>query len=681
MHITKNENKYYISDEMTDGCIAKINAPIIVENDIEAYLELELFDKSKMTAKYKGKDFFVADAYNDLGDGLFAVERTLLNEGNTKREVKLGFEAKTCFTPSKYLIPCINYNGNEWGDGMEPKGLECEGEPWVFSYDRVGIPSCSITENKDASLSVFASCRDKESLRSSCSMIKDEDGMIRQRILWPVTEAPYTYSDNDKFVERYDEYITLDKGESFKVMVYILTAAPRWENYAAATTFDRILEIFSFEKAPNLPTEKIWEVGIEYAQTLMGLINGDKMIAVASRPLKEGGLKLSGSSEIGWAGQCLMQCRMLLLEYVKAGNGKLFLDATKICDNWVKKQADNGLILARYNWYKNGREWDNAQRDALKTWASDPSKYKVGWPPETCNMGWAASEMIKIWALLENNGVSKPSYKEFAVKICDFFIERYSPEYGFGKTWNFDGECEDKRGTIGGFITMALIDNYKILGDERYLECAKESLDFYFERDIDNFVCTAGAIDCICVDKETAGPLIIAALDLYDITGDDKYVEYALKASYYFCSWLFHYDAYYGPENEFYQYGYYTSGATSVSTQHPALDQWGVLMCPEFLRLYKITGDERWKTRSIMIWYNSTQCITTEKQYQAVHGMQRPVGAQNEAFYQCRWGHRADCNERGHLNDLLVSWVSSFRLNALDRLITVCGEADWSIFD
>ena len=143
---------------------------------------------------------------------------------------------------------------------------------------------------------------------------------------------------------------------------------------------------------------------------------------------------------------------------------------------------------------------------------------------------------------------------------------------------------------------------------------------------------------------------------------------------------MFAYDGYYGPEKEFTQYGYYTSGSTAVSVQHPALDQWGELMCPEWLRLADYTGDERWRQRALMMWYNATQCIADENN-RTYHGVERPIGAQNEAFYQARWGHRKDCNESGHLNDWCVSWVNVFRLNVIDRLTRINKYPDTSALE
>ena len=285
--------------------------------------------------------------------------------------------------------------------------------------------------------------------------------------------------------------------------------------------------------------------------------------------------------------------------------------------------------------------------------------------------------MLKLWKLLSDNGIERPDYLEFAKRTLDFFCDNYSEEFAFGKAWHFDGKIEEGAGTIGAFVTMALCDGYRILGEKKYLEYAERSLEFYMKRDVDQFVCTAGAIDCTCVDKETAGPIIIAALDMYEFTSDKKYLEYAIKASYYFASWMFVYDAYYGPEAEFTKYGYYTSGSTAVSVQHPALDQWGELMCCEWLRLADYTGDERWRERARMMWFNSTQCIADENN-RVINGLVRPIGSQNEAFYQARWHHRKNVDDKGHLNNWLVSWVNVFRLNVIDRLKTVCGYEDTS---
>ena len=100
---------------------------------------------------------------------------------------------------------------------------------------------------------------------------------------------------------------------------------------------------------------------------------------------------------------------------------------------------------------------------------------------------------------------------------------------------------------------------------------------------------------------------------------------------------------------------------------------------PEFVRLWKHTGKKRWLLWARMMWDQSLLGITAQEGDE-VHGLPRPLGSQNEGFFQARWTkYRPDCEERGHFNDWLVCWVSAYRLTALDRLTRVCGEADWSL--
>lgn len=113
------------------------------------------------------------------------------------------------------------------------------------------------------------------------------------------------------------------------------------------------------------------------------------------------------------------------------------------------------------------------------------------------------------------------------------------------------GEALDTTGSVGGFILNALIDTWRVTKRQEYLKTAATALDFYMERDVNHFRCMAGAIDCEAVDKETAFPFVVSALDLYEITGDEKYLEYAQKAAYYFFSWAFQYDALYPDTSDF----------------------------------------------------------------------------------------------------------------------------------
>ncbi len=611
----------------------------------------------------------VTDTYTDMGDGLFKVERTAKNKSADTVTFRDIFEIKTAYIPSRYLIPCVNYNGNEGCRENTPTGLTRDGEPWIFAYDRMGIPSCTLCEDKSFGTAIFASDCDESSLRSSCSLIKNSDGSFTQRIIHPVVEAPYTYSSKNILTERYDEYTTLKANEKFCATMYVFVCRPMYENYAAANLIDCASRVFELSRETPLSPSEVWELGTEFAKALLYDYKGYRLIITHFAPRlfrSQHGAAITPEEmkrrmsdpyyteigrfderfEMGWADQGLLNARMLAADAIERGDKELLETAIGIFDAWAKKQGENGLLYSQFQQYYVEETYDFAT-------------------PDVCNFGWGAAEMSRMYTMLKENGIDKPSYRDFAVKLCDFFCDNYSEEYAFGKSWTLDGKCVMERGSIGGFMLLGMLETYRITNDKKYLETAIKASDFYFKRDLDNFVCSAGALDCQSIDKETAYPFINSSIILYEETGEEKYLDRAKKAAYYFFSWAYHYNVLYPRDSEFTQYGYSTKGGTSVSTEHHTIDSWGSAAVSGFLQLAHYTGDMRWEKRANAMWANAVQGITSSSE-QRIHGVSRPLGSQNEGFFHCRWTkYRPTCEERGHYNDCLCAWAGAYRMMTL----------------
>ena len=75
--------------------------------------------------------------------------------------------------------------------------------------------------------------------------------------------------------------------------------------------------------------------------------------------------------------------------------------------------------------------------------------------------------------------------------------------------------------------------------------------------------------------------------------------------------------------------------------------------------LAELTGDARWAERALLMWANACQCVSDGNA--RMHGRLRPLGAQNEAYYNCRW----HTERAGTLNDWLVAWPGAYRLSAI----------------
>ena len=655
--IQYKDNKFSLSAEPDDAVCFLSDAKI------------ELPDGRILSENKFKKRLCVRETYKNQGNGLFKVERTIENISNDKITFRDIFEVQTAFVPSRYLIPCVNYNGNDGCRENTPTGLTRDGQPWIFAYDRMGIPSCTLCEDKNYGVAIFASDRDESSLRSAASLIQNEDGTFTQRIYHPVVEAPYTYSSKNILTERYDEYITLAAGESFTAVMYVFLCKPMYENYAAANLLDCAAEVFDLDREAGLTPRKVWDLGIEFAKALLYDYKGHKMIITHFAPRlfrSQHGAAVTGEEmarrmqdpyytelgrfderfEMGWADQGLLNTRMLAADAIERGDREMLDTAIGIFESWAEKQQDNGLLYSQFQQYYVEETYDFAT-------------------PDVCNFGWGAAEFSRMYTLLRENGIDKPQFRDFAVKLCDFFCENYSAEYGFGKSWTLDGKCVMERGSIGGFMLLGLLETYRVTGDKKYLDTAIKASDFYFARDLDNFVCSAGALDCQSIDKETAYPFINASIILFEETGDKKYLDRAKKAAYYFFSWAFHYNVLYPKESEFTEYGYSTKGGTSVSTEHHTIDSWGSAAVTGFLLLAHYTGDERWRKRAHAMWANAIQGIATEEK-RTFHGQIRPLGSQNEGFFHCRWTkYRPTCEERGHYNDCLCAWAGAYRMMTL----------------
>lgn len=658
--------------------VAKLLPAAIVVDDVE--LQLEEIDAWEDFKSYGLDGIYVTDQVLPKGNGLFCIHRKMTNKRERRVEVKSIFQVQTAFVPKHYLVPCVSYDGNEFGENNIPSGLTKDGIPWVYAYDRSGIPSCTLSEDEMCGMALFASARDALSLKSAASMFPANDGTMVQRIFHPVTEAPYTYSGKNTLTAPYEEYLTLLPGGQVGLEMYVFFCEPRWENYACADLLDRVVEFMPGEKMPHLTLERVWELGILYSKALTKECHGrpmqftnyktrlfsvqhdatitpERMEKLLRDPYYTVLGRFGNRFEIGWADQGAQHARMRMIDAARKNDQKELELCMSQLDNWVESQKENGLLYPEYQ--------DNFKsEDERKSY------------PDACNMGWAMAELARSYRFLKSIGIEKPKYLQFSVKLAEFAEKHFSPEWGFGKRWDLDGNWLQTTGSVGGFMIMGLEETYRETGEERYLRLAEKACDFYYKRDLDQFKCTAGALDCDCVDKETAYPFIVVCLRLHELTGRKIYLERAQKAAYYFTSWMFHYDCLYPEASEFVKYGYYTTGGTAISAEHHAIDAWAVAVIPQFVELYHKTGDKRWLKRAQLMWCNGILGLCGEEGA-SYHGQVRPLGSQNEGFFQCRWTkYRPTCEERGHFNDCLASWMGAFRMNT----IYVLSEEDRAYF-
>ena len=619
-----------------------------------------------------------------------------------------------------YMIPCVNYNGNRWGDGKEPKGLEHDGIAWDYAWHRSGVPSGMYCQNEDLALGVFDSTRNLMGSRAVLS--RTEDGNLRMCILFPEEEHK-VYCARDRYAQDAFRENTVIAGDKISFKVCIVVAA-RSKKYDYGIFLDAAWRYFSAEEAaghgtcgsseatrqdtaghgvcgsseatrqdttrhgvckpsetPAYDAARLWDLGINFVTRSAWFEQGAFSGFCMGLTWKDGRWdQVRDHLEIGWVGQNASLAVSLLYDGFCCGREEHVQMGLKALDCWASQAVlPNGLVRVRFDRIPGAL-------DAC----SDPSGQTVGQVVvgdaktetgqkntdqadqtagvygnqernDAANLYSAVEEFLDAWKILKENGIERPQYREIALGICRFMVTHQAADGKLAKAWYNDGSISDPDGIVGSYMTQALCIGYLECRESAMLEAAVRSYDAYYKEFLSQGFTTAGALDTYCIDKEAAIPLLWSSLSLYDITGDRSYIEKAEQVSDYLATWQYHYNVRFPQRSVLGQIGYRTRGGTAVSVQHQHIDCYGLAFYEAWLRLADLTGKEIWRERAREIWQAALQNISDGSL--VIKGQRRPAGSQDEGFLQTRWHTRR--GDYFGVSEWLVVWNSAFRLKIL----------------
>ncbi len=598
----------------------------------------------------------VKDAVKKIDDNIFKVTRTFTAKEDID-SARLTFDFCHTHKCQQAIIPSVCYNGNHWGRGKEPKGYQTNGVWHTYSYRRTPIPGVTYSEGEKFAVAVWSEAPTSEADGFSCSIMPDSTCVTHSLII-PEEERPFTYAAKNVYKKEFTKKMSLKKGEKKIIQAYIFVADKSTTCDPLALFLDKAWASVKKDYAKTISTDKVWEYGVKYTKEHLWAEEGTyKGFNIGLLPYGENGWRQrqGGKYEIGWCGQNASFINTLFVDYLKNGSTDSRDKALAALDAWTapELQRENGFYVSHYDNILSKRQ--NIVSDA-------------------CNLGTAAYNFFETAELLEKCNLPEriARVKDIALGICNFVKADQQSSGVYGKCWNEKGECLYRDGTVGAFMIPPMLIAYKQTNDKSYLQSAQQAYNYYYGEFLKNGYTTAGALDTWCIDKESSMPMLRASLNLFDITGDSTYIANAEKISYYLSTWLWHYKAYYENNTEMTRHDYNTFGATSVSVQHHHLDVYAIFWVGDWLKLAEITGKSIWREKAIAIWKYGCQLVSdgTLK----VNGRVRPVGGQNEAFFNCRWEF-GDDTSKSRINDWLVAWPNAFRLEFLRKL------DDWSLLD
>lgn len=584
------------------------------------------------------------DSFEKIEDGAYKWTRKL-NAPTDK--MQLTFD--TAHAPLYTVVPAVNYNGNGWGDSEEYVGDSFEGTPWTYEWHRVMIPACTYTEmDNDYAVAMMAVQDDTP----SCSMYKVESGMERHALIWPEQAGPKMLGRHE-WKEAYMG--TMEPRDTFEAILVAFPVETR--RHQIRSLLDFAWRFYGHKLPAPMQPEDMWRYSIAFMKSLWTL-EKDGFVAFNR------GLQWYKSTcfyakrdqikyELGWVGQSASASNTLLYEYLRTGDKDAYEKASMCLDAWpkyTKLEGVDGLVQIKF---------DGAPVDQTRDI-----------PIDACNLGQGATQYFLAADLMEKCGTPRPEYIDYAMGMVNFVVSHQKESGEFAKSWNKDGSVRQQNGTIGAFLIPPVLEAYKRTGDAKYRDSAVRAFDCYYKELSDNGFTTAGALDTYCIDKESASPLLEAALALYDVTKDEKYVACAEDVAWYISTWMMHYTAKYPADTTLAQIGYDTLGITAVSTAHNAVDQYCLRDVRSFLKLYEITGKKQWQERGTALWCAASQLISDGTL--CIRGKVRPAGSQDEAVFQTRWGRPT--LPPFNPSEWLVMWPCAFRME------TLRSTEDWSVF-
>ena len=398
--------------------------------------------------EYKGKKVAATDesecflAYDDIEEveeDVFLWKRSFdftQSDITDIKSVKMSLSAN--YEADFYEIPAITYNGNFWGSGKEPKGLELNGQPWVYSSWRSTLPGMTYSESAGVGITLFSDIRSNPEMSMSMHI---EEGITKHELLYPHQETPFTYSKKNG----YD--VPLETGLDFDgrltLSAFIIFSEVQTPGSGTKKAFDFGWRRFCHETVPRFTCDKILEYGNEFAQKHLYFETQDYSGFCM-------GLFWNGTNweqkrdflEIGWVGQTASLAVSFIYSHIENKQPELLEKGIAILDRWLKNaKLENGLLRCRYDKVlKYGADIQN--RDEI----NDPA-----------NLYSAVKNYLEAYEMLKGLGIERGEYRKLAMDICDFALKAQNENGIFAKGWYNDGSAYETEGTVGAFMAWALL--------------------------------------------------------------------------------------------------------------------------------------------------------------------------------------------------------------------------------
>ncbi|HZG84551.1 hypothetical protein [Paenibacillus sp.] len=207
-----------------------------------------------------------------------------------------------------------------------------------------------------------------------------------------------------------------------------------------------------------------------------------------------------------------------------------------------------------------------------------------------------------------NRGVERPAWLEFCRKTADWLVRIQNEDGSFYRAYHTDSSIRmDSKANTPSVIRF-LVQFYLVTGDERYRTAAAKAGEWSFDNAYRNMEYRGGTCDNTDImDKEAGIYALFGFLALFDLTGEDKWLEGAIGAADYTETWTYAWTFPVRSPMPKHPFNKYSISGQSIITIGGGADVYMAACAYTYYRLYVITGDEHYLDFAEFIHKNTRQ--------------------------------------------------------------------------
>ena len=314
-----------------------------------------------------------------------------------------------------------------------------------------------------------------------------------------------------------------------------------------------------------------------------------------------GAVPLQGalSGEMGFVGQQIPSCAMVLRYGFDTHNAKLIQSATAIIDFWVQKATTPSGVL---------RTWYDVTPDSTRVWRGYPMHLRVA--------SDGMNGVLRAWDIAKAHGENHPGWLRFAHQFGDWLVKIQNKDGSFFRTYDFNGAPINLAKDTTIQPIPFLVNLTLLTGDAKFLNCAEKAGEYGLETVNGHYAYVGGTPDNPNVtDKEAGAVAMESFLALYDGTHDSRYLKAAVQAAWFTETWTYGWNIPM-PKNDpmcDFPKGRSTVGISLIATGHSGADNFMTRETFDYYRLYLLTGETQFRNFAHVIQGNSLRMMDLDR--------------------------------------------------------------------